>query len=383
MPNLVPTRCSKSSALPLAATLEASDRRMMTREERSISRPAIWPLLAGLALLGCQSTSSTAQAAGNIYENASEPQFAKVGVPREREAKQKPGKVVYWVMPGPRQLSPDVFGTSKDPKDTCKAKFATADKLAAEHKIPPAIPDTLRKLPILVCVPLKARSLHADGSWWLEQPTPFSDKGRIISGSFTAHYWDYVTKNPPGPPPKTPDKAKMEANFTDPQNHHYRVVLKKVLKPPFLGYHTEGGVMIDSYHHGLTGTGSPLMPKVKTYAALWGMGDVYIDGKLADQNAIMHMMTTEVVRDRNYHLALNDEMPLPPNRWLIKGQSHHTHLIVLPLKLEARGPVYQPLKTAFKLPNGKTQPFMHIMFEEDTLGPVKALKSNTASRNHY
>lgn len=362
----------------------------MTKEAMLPNVRVIGSLIAGLALAGFPTYAAATGGGvpGNVYENASEPQFSPVPVPRQRTVDQPAGRVVYWVMPGPRQLSADVFGTPKDPKDTCKPKFTAAEQAVAAHKMPPAVPETLRKLPILVCVPLAARSQHADGTWWFDKPTPFSDKGRIISGSFIAHYWDYVTKNPPGPPPKTPDKAQMVAKFTDPQGHHYVVALKEVLKPPFPGYRTQGGVMIDSYHHGLTGTGTPLMPKVKTYAAFWGMGDVYIDGKRADENVVMHMMTTEVVRDRNYHLALNNELPLPRDRWFVKGQSHHTHLIVLPLEVvPGKGPVFQPLKTAFKLPSGKTQPFMHIMFEEDSLSPVTpiqhiSLKRERVRREH-
>lgn len=335
----------------------------------------------GLMLGGCQTMGrtmdtdhSTGAAQSSIYENAAQPQWGDVSPPRQRDVKQSSGKVVYWVMPGPRELSPDVFGTPGDPKMRLAPKLKAAKQAVAAHKMPPAVPDTLEKLPILVAVPLKARSQHADGSWWLDQPTPFSDNGRIITGSFTAHLEDRVTEDPPGPPAKTPDKATTEAQFTDPQGHHYRLVLKKVIKPPFPGYHTQGGVMIDSYHHGLTDTGTPLMPKVKTYAAWWGMGDVYIEGKLADENVAMHLMTTEVVRDRNYHLALNSEMPLSPDQRLIKGQATHTHLIVFPIKIVPnKGPVFQPLKTAFKLPNGKTQPFMHIMFEQDEVGPVSAI----------
>lgn len=354
----------------------------------------LWPFLAGFTLAACQAYSGgaayggnparSAEPSGNIYENALQPQFSDVPVPRQRSVGQPPGKVVYWVLPGPRELSPDVFGTPEHPKDTCKAKFEAAEQAVEAHRMPPAVPDTLHKLPILVCVPRKARSEPADGTWWMDKPTPFSDHGRIISGSFTAHYWDYVTKNPPGPPGKTPDKAQMGAKFTDPQGHHYRVVLKHIVKPPFPGYQTQGGVMIDSYHHGLTGTGSPLMPKVKTYAAFWGEGDVYIDEQLEDQNVVMHMMTTEVVRDRNYHLALNDEMPLPPDRWFVKGQSHHTHLIVLPLEVvSGQGPVFKPLKTAFKLPNGVLQPFIHIMFEQDEVGPVIPISGDTSSASGY
>ncbi len=204
--------------------------------------------------------------------------------------------------------------------------------------MPPHVDEILHKLPILVGVPLKARSLDGKGNWWLKKPTPFGDKGRIISGSFTAHYTDVVKKDPPGKPGMTPDKATMEAKFTDPAGHHYRVVLRHVVKPPFPGYETEGGVMINSTHHGATGTGSPLMPQVRTYAAFWGVGDVFIDGKLAQLHRVMHMITTDIVRDKNYHLALQEEMPLPPERWIVKGQSHHTHLIVLPIQVGKQGP---------------------------------------------
>lgn len=349
---------------------------------RALRLAAPWVACTALAMAGfAQHPAAAANAnsgggADSIYKNAAQPTWGSPPpTPRYRKITQDSGGPVYWVMPGPRELSPDVFGTPDDPKDTCKPIFAAAKQAVAAHKMPPSVPAALQKLPIVVCVPLKARSVHTDGTWWLDQPTPFSDKGRIIKGNFIAQYWQYTTKNVAGPPPKTPNKSTMVANFTDPQGHNYRVKLTHVLKPPFPGYNTEGGVMIDSYHHGLTGTGSPLMPKVKTYAANWGFGDVYIDGKLVDKNAIMHMMTTEVVRDRNYHLALNNEMPLAPDQQLIKGQATHTHLIVLPLRfVPGKGPVFEPLKTAFKLPNGKTQPFMHIMFEQDTVGPVLRLK---------
>lgn len=332
-------------------------------------------VLSGLALAGSQ--AHAAGDAGSVYENAKQPQWGDVDVPRQREVKQEPGKVVYWVLPGPRRLSEDVFGTPDHPKMLLKPRLEAAEKAVAAHKAPPALPDTLKKLPILVGVPLKARSKHDDGTWWLDQPTPFGDKGRIVQGSFTAHFYDRVTENPSGPPPETPDSATTEARFTDPQGHHYRVALKKVLKAPFPGYHVQGGVMIDSYHHGPTGTGTPLMPKVRTYAAWWGMGDVYIDGKRADKNMVMHMMTTEVVRDRDYRLALNSDMPLPPDRRIVKDQKTHTHLIVLPVQVDHnRGPVFQPLITGFKPPNGKKQPFLHIMYEQDDVGPVEPLKSS-------
>ncbi len=248
---------------------------------------------------------------------------------------------------------------------TVAGKIEQAKRMEAQGKMPPHVDEILQNLPILVGVPAKARSVDQRGNMWLRQPNPFGDNGRIISGEFTAHYWDSVDRDPPGPPGKTPDRATMEASFTDPAGNEYRVVLDHVVKPPFPGYETEGGVMLDSVHHGDTGTGTPLMPRVATLAAFWGVGDVYINGELAQPGRVMHMMTSEVVRDRDYHLALSEEMPLSRNERIIRDQSHHTHLVVLPIKVGPEGPEFSPLKTAFELPNGKPQPFMHIMFEQD------------------
>lgn len=313
--------------------------------------------LVVLGLAGCQSYGAPPATGGDDVASA-----------RERIIEQDAGKVVYWMLPGPRQLSEAVFGTPDNPKMLLEPKLAAAKQAVQAGKMPPAVPDTLQKVPILVGVPMKARTPDDNGHWWIEAPTPFSDDGRIISGEFTAHYVDRVQEDPPGPPGKTPDSAQMTAKFTDPAGNHYRVVLEHVVKPPFPGYNTEGGVMIDSYHHGATGTGTPLMPKVRTYAAFWGVGAVYVNDELVTPNQVMHMMTTEVVRDKDYHLALEEEMPLAPEDRIVKSQAHHTHLIIFPFKaVEGQGPVFAPLKTAFMLPNGKPQPFMHIMFEQDRI----------------
>ena len=282
--------------------------------------------------------------------------------------RQEPGKTVYWITPGPRELSERVFGTPSDPKGTLMPKVAAAEQMVADGKAPPTVPQLLKDLPILVAAPEKMRTTTDDGRYMFDAPTPFSDKGRIIAGSFEAVYHDNVAGDPPGPPGKTDDRAEMEASFTDPDGNEYRVVLDHLVKPPFPGYETDGGVMLDDFHHGATGTGSPLMAQVWTTAALWGIADVYINGELAEPNRVMHMMTTEVVRDNDYELPTDEELPLAPDEWLVGGQPHHTHMIVLPITTEGgNGPEFKPLETAFTLPNGKPQPFMHIMFEQDTI----------------
>lgn len=295
------------------------------------------------------------------------PEQASAVAPLEVTVKQDPGKIVYWVLPGPRRLSKKVFGTPAHPKMLATDKIKAAENMVAAKKMPPPVPELLKKMPILVGVPLMARKFDQNGNWVLKMPTPFSDRGMIVSGSFDVTYHDVVKKDPPGPPMKTPDSVDVHnLQFTDPAGNHYRIVFHHVVKPPFPGYETDGGVMIDGWTHGSTGTGSPLMPEERTIAAFWGVGDVYINGKLAQPHRVMHMMTTEVVRDKNYKLALDEDLPLAPGQRIISNQTHHTHFIVLPIVPEkGKGPVFSPLKTAFKLPNGMVQPFIHVMYEQD------------------
>ena len=285
----------------------------------------------------------------------------------DRVVKQDSGKVVYWVPPGPRKLSPEVFGTAEDPKMALAPKLKKARQMVEAGKMPPTVPQLLQDLPILVGVPEKARSQAPDGGQILKHPTPFPDEGQIVQGNFRAAFYDEVSEDPPGKPGQTPDSANLEAEFTDPQGNDYRVVLDHVVKPPFPGYETDGGVMLDAVHHGATGTGTPLMPQVWTIGALWGVGEVYVNGEMESKRQVMHLMTSEVVRDKEYDLALQEDMPLKPSEWHVKGQPHHTHLIVLPIQGTKKGPVFSPVPTAFELPNGKNQPFMHIMFEQDTV----------------
>lgn len=329
----------------------------------------------GLALAGCQNDHQTSSGASGGADAYPTPQTQPLdpaeaaGATDETpvEVKQEPNQVVYWVLPGPRELDPAVFGTPENPKMTLKPVLEKAQALVDQGKAPPSVPGLLKDLPILVGVPMKARETDEQGNWVLKKPNPFSDKAKIVSGSFEATYRDLANADSPGPPGKTDDSAAMEARFTDPKGNEYRAVLDHVVKPPFPGYQTDGGVMIDGTHHGDTGTGSPLMPEVDTKAAFWGVGELYINGELAETKRVMHMMTTEVVRTRDYELVFEKDLPLPPEERQIADQSHHTHLVVLPVQAGPEGPFFKPLETAFTLPNGKPQPFIHVMFEQDAI----------------
>jgi len=280
------------------------------------------------------------------------------------EASQDPGNVTYWVLPGPRVLEEKVFGTPDNPKALVAPRIQAAQAAGA----PPAVAETLRKVPFMVGVPPQARSTTDDGRQVLRHPTPFSNRARIISGQFDATYTDVVQTDTPGKPAATPDTAEFEAEFTDPAGNEYRVVLDHVVKPPMPGYQTQGGVMTEDFHHGTTGTGSPLMPRVYTFGAFWGLGELYINGEKVDDHRMMHLMTTEVVRDKDYRLVTSDELPLGPDERHIRDQETHTHLMMPPIRgVPGEGPVFDPVPTAFELPNRNNQPFLHIMWEEDRM----------------
>lgn len=118
--------------------------------------------------------------------------------------------------------------------------------------------------------------------------------------------------------------------------------------------------------HGVTGTGTPLMPRMMAYGAMWSVGDLLVNGEVADENRVIHFMTTEMVRDSQYRLVTTEDLPLSEDEAYL-GYPHHTHGILPPVKITERGPTYDPVPTAFELPNGQKQPFIHIMYDKDVI----------------
>ncbi|WP_090612752.1 cupredoxin domain-containing protein [Natrinema salaciae] len=297
-------------------------------------------------------------------------------------ARQEPGNAVYWVRPGPRPLSPMVFGTEANPRtgtDLLEARIEQASRLPSP--LGEAVPQLLEELPFLVAAPDEAREPiddsdgNSNGSngdsiaqQRLAEPTLYSNDAEVTSGAFEISYRDHRPYDLPGQPGDTPDQVDLDAQFTDPAGNEYELEHDHVIQPPIPGYETGGGVLTGGQLHGISGTGSPLFPQVYTYGASWGVGHVTINGERAtdDGMRVIHFMTTQTVRDEQYRMALDEEMPLDPDT-TIAGQAHHTHGVVLPIKPTPDGPVYAPVPTAFELPNGETQPFVHAMWEQDEI----------------
>ena len=291
------------------------------------------------------------------------------GNERTVRAHQPAGRTFYWVLPGPRRLSPSVFGTPDDPDfGAAYLEWAVERAKGLPEPLSNAIPQLLEDLPFLVAAPEGVRASVDDqvAHQQLTAPTLYSDEARITSGELDITYRDRRPYDMPGPPGETPDTIDLSASFTDPAGHAYELVFDHVVQAPIPGYETGGGVLTGAWHHGSTGTGSPLMPRVYSYGATWFIGHVRVDGEVVDENKVMHFMTTQTIRDADYRIALDEEMPLAPDG-TIAGQLHHTHGVVLPVTATADGPVFEPVETAFELPTGQNQPFIHAMWEQEEL----------------
>lgn len=277
---------------------------------------------------------------------------------REVKVIQEPGNTVYWILPGPAKLDEQVFGTPEFPMNTGEYKISKAKG---------AVKELFEKFPIMAGVPLGMRETNENGTKFTQTtiPTPVSNKASIVNGSFEVVYKDHQPYDLPATyPTKTLDNVSLHVDFNDPAGNQYEIKLKKLYQPPFPGFESGGGVITDAWMHGTTGIDSPLFPTIFTYGAFWGVGDIIVNGTTVDEDKWVHFMTTQNVRDRNYHFTTNEGLPLMPNE-TFSGQVHHTHVIVRPIKITPEGPKFDPVKTEFTLPNAKKQPFIHVMFEQD------------------
>jgi cytochrome c2 len=325
-----------------------------------VARLQAWITLVGLVMVLVCVTYQAAKASTVRQSNASNTDSVEVQVT------QAPGKIVFWILPGKRRLGEAEWGTPDRPKALLAPVMADAKLLPAP--LNRTVPQLLHKVPILGGLPLEARATTADGTRFTttKRPTAVSDHGRTVAGSFAITYHDRTPWDLPGVLTDTLDTVDATAQFTDPAGNHYKLVVEKLWQPPIPGWETGGGVVTNTWIHGTSGTESPLFPRVFTWGAFWGLGKVIVNGQVVNENQWIHFMTTQVVRDKQYLLVTQDELPLTPTE-AFAGQPHHTHVIVRPVRLTPDGPVFEPVHTAFTLPNGKPQPFLHLMFEQDTI----------------
>jgi len=322
------------------------------------------------------SGSAAAKAASIQANNRANQQFAV-------NATQTAGNSVHWILPGPRQIDPHVFGTPTDgPSTPQRGDDYLAHKVwyFGEHR--PGVvgllagDDSHEPLPLPVGLPEMARKTNAAGDRYTETniPVPFSDttvgsdETDALDGSLDLTYIDRQGFEGDG---DVEDEVALDIWFTDPDGTRYEVDIKHL--EHHNGAHLHGrGVMTGVNMHGITTIGTPLMPTQYAFGAFWAVGDLLIDGEVThdrNRNRIIHIMTTQSVRKDDYTLAIDEELPLGgdgnPEPYL--GSNEVTHVFVPPIKMTDDGPRRVALRPGYELLNGDPQPFIQFMFDENTV----------------
>lgn len=326
----------------------------MTTDGSDPTRRTVIGGLAGLTATGALAGYGAAtQEGGNGNETGGDGgddrNGLNIGIGLDVEVTQEEGRAVNWVLPGKRRLSEEVFGTPENPM--------MGDDLIEHVKTQmPEMADLLEELPFPVGVPEEMRETNEDGTRFTTTsvPTAFGDAHEPTSGRLALTYED---RQPNPGVPTAQDGIEFDVEFDDPAENTYTIEIDHLEERMF------GGVLAGGIIHGTTGIGSPLMTRLYNYGSFWGVGTLTMNGgERTWENREVHFMTTQMVRDANYALALDEEMPLE-NPYL-EGK-HHTHGILPPIEVTEEGPSFSPLDIPFPPDEEQGQPFIHIMYDED------------------
>lgn len=282
---------------------------------------------------------------------------------------QAEGGKVSWRIPSKRNISAEVFGTPRSPLLDDKTLTIRVQQALSQLPSPlnQKVATLLKQMPELVCLPLSERARSANGSFFTTTTKDVSEgeESRDVNGSFNATYTDRQLWDIPGETTRTDDQFALTIAFTDPDGNRYEARITSLYQPNIPGWQTGGGVVTNAWIHGITGTETPLSPRVYSYGAAWMVGDLWVNGNLTQKDMFMHLMTTQQDENKNGHLALDDQLPLQTNN-TPTGQTHTTEFEVLPIHVTTDGPEFMPVNTSFVF-NGKTQDFISVSFDNDTI----------------
>lgn len=219
------------------------------------------------------------------------------------------GGSVRWALPGPRQMDPFAFGTPAKPIGWENTPFP------------------------LVGIKPEMRQQMGGAYTIVDHATPFSDWMTVGVGNLEMTLTDATAIDGA----KTKDKVHFMATFQSPdKSHTYKVVADMAL-PHGKFFPTFGGVVTDHLLHGATGLGTRLMPTEYAYVAFWAKGKIFVDGKLTNDNHLVHVMITEGVRKKG-KLQFDSG---------VTGTGRVLHLMVPPYKIGPKGPEKSLLKTNY------------------------------------
>ncbi len=242
------------------------------------------------------------------------------------------GGGVFVALPAHRNLDPTVFGTPDHPR-------------------------AFGGFPIVEGVPYPLRGMENGRYTNLMKLSPFGDKFMVLpDGHLSLEAMDVTATDAA----TTKDSVKLDATWKDKAGNSYEVRCCKMMAAHDADYPTFGGVATNVILHGSSRIGTPLMPTEFTFVDFWGMGEVLKNGKVLQAPRLVHGMLTEYVRTAGYKLGFDKD---------VTPTKVQFHLILPPVMPELAKGTFKPdpVDTGFKLPNGMTLPFWHVMFENLTV----------------
>jgi hypothetical protein len=196
-----------------------------------------------------------------------------------------------------------------------------------------------------------------------QEPMPFSGNYTSINGTFYMNLTDLTSMNVS----PSNDTAKAEFNFTDPSGKiKYAVVLKKInnVAESFFTYNC---------FIGNSSTDKCTEPTTYTYGTIWGVGELYVNGTLVNDNRIIRIIASERVNSSDtegYKLLFDKEL---------SHKGIETRLFLPDLLLTKDGTMEKrPELTNIILPDGQNQSFINVIFENSQLEGHKIFINNTA-----
>jgi hypothetical protein len=154
--------------------------------------------------------------------------------------------------------------------------------------------------------------IQAQGPVFVETGPFYSDKFTKGNGKISLNATDTGDRVSPLPPH---DELIIHATIQV-ENHNFLVKVGKPMVEDPAGRHTTWwGVGFDADHHGKSGIGTSELPNIKSELAVFGIGEVYMDGQLVASGVPVHAMTAKSGFPNNAKLELDvgdkEMTPLP------------------------------------------------------------------------
>ena len=154
-------------------------------------------------------------------------------------------------------------------------------------------------------------SLTASGDLQVETGAFYSNSFQSGTGDITVEAEDMGSRVTPLPPH---DKLSIAATVSSGEDEYEVTVEEPMVSHP-LGEHTTWwGIGLDVEHHGESGIGTDELPSIKSELAVFGLGEVSLNGDVVAVGVPVHVMTAESGFPDGAHLELDvgmEGMELP------------------------------------------------------------------------